>query len=484
MRWIVVLSILSLFVESGKARQTSQYLSKYDYLNGAGKRSDQYKAALKRLQEEAGLTVTGRFDDETRQIVSRPRCGNSDGSFEAEDTHFSRSRSRQRRDNGGNNRWNTHRLTFDIQNKPRNLSHQQVRRALRKALGIWSSVSGLDFNELGRRQSGNRRHRRAVADLNIGFREKKHECGNARAFDGPGGELAHAFFPTAGQAHFDMEEKWALRDRDGYNNLVVVATHEVGHMLGLGHSDVRGSIMNAWYNDPAERDQFSKTKRHVKLNWDDIRAIQDLYDGPKSSKTRHDNKREHLRGEYTGAITLSATRILLIQDKMAITRLPGGALTPKRPLDESFDQLDGPIVSAAYSSHLNLFYFFKDTGVMYIYSGSGGKDTHLTTTYHRVNLRQVPVAMFVRDERLWAITRTGSIHLAPLSKRPHFLFYARVRHQFPSAPAKINGAFTDARGGIFLIGSDNHVWRYVMNGTNFELDHCYPKKITQSLLPC
>ena len=58
-------------------------------------------------------------------------------------------------------------------------------------IGIWSSVSGLDFNELGRRQSGNRRHRRAVADLNIGFREKKHECGNARAFDGPGGELAH-----------------------------------------------------------------------------------------------------------------------------------------------------------------------------------------------------------------------------------------------------------------------------------------------------
>ena len=52
---------------------------------------------------------------------------------------------------------------------------------------------------------------------------------------------------------------------------------------------------------------------------------------------------------------------------MAITRLPGGALTPKRPLDESFDQLDGPIVSAAYSSHLNLFYFFKDNGAMFIY---------------------------------------------------------------------------------------------------------------------
>ena len=52
---------------------------------------------------------------------------------------------------------------------------------------------------------------------------------------------------------------------------------------------------------------------------------------------------------------------------MAITRLPGGALTPKRPLDESFDRLDGRIVSAAYSSHLNLFYFFNESGTMYIY---------------------------------------------------------------------------------------------------------------------
>lgn len=480
MRWIVLLFLT--LGESGKLRRTSRYLAKYDYLNG-DLNSEQYRHALKRLQEEAGLTVTGRLDDQTKKIVSRPRCGNSDGSFEADDTHFSRSQRQKRSLNGESNRWNTHRLTYDIQNKPRNLSQQQVRRALRRALGIWSSVSGLDFNELHRSKSRNQRHRRSVADLNIGFREKKHECGNARAFDGPGGELAHAFFPTAGQAHFDMEEKWALRDRAGYNNLVVVATHEVGHMLGLGHSDVRGSIMNAWYNDPSERDQFSKTKRHVKLNWDDIRAIQDLYDGPKSSKSRHEHKREQLRGDYTAAITLSATRILLIQDNMAITRLPGGALTPKRPLDESFDRLDGQIVSAAYSSHLNLFYFFNESGTMFIYSGAGGKDKHLTTTYQRVNLRQVPTALFVQDERLWAICR-GSIYVSRLDSRPHFLFYAKVKLQFPSAPPKINATFTDARGGIFLIGNDNQVWRYTANGTNFQLDQCYPKKITQSLLPC
>ena len=52
---------------------------------------------------------------------------------------------------------------------------------------------------------------------------------------------------------------------------------------------------------------------------------------------------------------------------MAITRLPGGALTPKRPLAENFDHLDGKVVAAAYSSHLNLFYFFNERGILYIY---------------------------------------------------------------------------------------------------------------------
>ena len=70
------------------------------------------------------------------------------------------------------------------------------------------------------------------------------------------------------------------------------------------------------------------------------------------------------------------------------------------------------------------------------FSGSGGKDKHLTTTYQRVNLRQVPTALFVQDERLWAICR-GSIYVSRLDSRPHFLFYAKVKLQVSTFSLKL-----------------------------------------------
>ena len=61
-------------------------------------------------------------------------------------------------------------------------------------------------------------------------------------------------------------------------------------------------------------------------------------------------------------------------------------------------------------------------------SGSGSKGKHLTTTYQRVNLRTIPNAMFIQNERLWAICR-GSVYYSALSTRPHFFFYQKVQLQ-------------------------------------------------------
>jgi len=55
-----------------------------------------------------------------------------------------------------------------------------------------------------------------------------------------------------------------------------------------------------------------------------------------------------------------------------------------------------------------------------------------------------------------------------------------ILFQFPKAPSKILGAFTDSQNGLYLIGSSNLVWRYEKS----KKDNCSPRKITQSLLSC
>ncbi|KAM8865422.1 stromelysin-3 isoform 1-T1 [Synchiropus picturatus] len=210
----------------------------------------------------------------------RPRCGVPDFPTQREVVY----RHRQRRFVLYGGRLEKNDLTYRIVRFPWQMGEEKVRRVFREALKIWSDVTPLTFTEV---HSGK-------ADIRIDFTRYWH--GDSLPFDGPGGILAHAFFPKThrqGDIHFDYDESWTLGNHMGEQglghpsamspsmaphhcnhrplsagtDLLQVAAHEFGHVLGLQHSREPGAIMSAYYS-------FSYPLR---LSDDDKRGIQYLY---------------------------------------------------------------------------------------------------------------------------------------------------------------------------------------------------------------
>ncbi|XP_053415929.1 matrix metalloproteinase-26 [Nycticebus coucang] len=156
-------------------------------------------------------------------------------------------------------KWNKYILTYRIINYPHAMKPSTVSDIMYNALSMWSTVTPLIFQHV---QSED-------ADIKISFLNWDH--GDDLPFDGQGGVLAHAFLPNSGNPgviHFDKDEHWSPSNR-GYN-LFLVATHEIGHSLGLYHSKNQNSIMYPKYR--------YHNPRTLHLSADDIQRIQQLYE--------------------------------------------------------------------------------------------------------------------------------------------------------------------------------------------------------------
>eukprot|EP00316_Scyphosphaera_apsteinii_P007794 CAMPEP_0119302606 /NCGR_PEP_ID=MMETSP1333-20130426/4177_1 /TAXON_ID=418940 /ORGANISM="Scyphosphaera apsteinii, Strain RCC1455" /LENGTH=855 /DNA_ID=CAMNT_0007305011 /DNA_START=101 /DNA_END=2668 /DNA_ORIENTATION=- len=118
---------------------------------------------------------------------------------------------------------------------------------LRTAFSTWAAaLPGVTFEQV---------EAKGTEQLTICFADRTPH--NKMAFDGPGGSLAAV---TENTLTFDSAERWELTTSNEehpqrghlpdeyFFKLLPVAVHEIGHLLGMGHSEEPADVMSPYYS--------------------------------------------------------------------------------------------------------------------------------------------------------------------------------------------------------------------------------------------